>query len=226
MQKKFMVSAMLSLAFAGVVFFSIETSSGSSQGASDQTKPLNQAIKDLQHPDKIVRRQAARQLSTLIETPGIKRAIRPLSDLLLDRGTRSGVFTQELAATDLGLIALKLGSPQGDPALDALIECLMTEGYDTVRAAAATALGLTKNELALEPLEFARVNDNSILVRYAAQEALNRLGRGGLSLPQTLTALPATDVNASIIDETDLIEYWKAHLIYSNPRLDEKGGRP
>jgi HEAT repeat protein len=202
---------------------SIQTSQKYIYGSSEQAKQLNQAIKNLRHPKKIVRRQAAHQISHLIATPGIQRAIRPLGDVLLNKGIRSGIFTQEIVAVNLGRIAAHLGSPEGDHSVEVLIECMVFEEFDSVRASAATALGLSMNELALVPLQYSLENDPSPIVKYAAQEALNRLARNGIQLPEGELAQSSSSSNPNpAFDESIFWEYQKDHIIYSNPPLEEE----
>jgi len=184
---------------------------------------LCQAIQDLQHPNKIVRRQAAAQISSLINTPGIQRAIRPLADVLLNKVIPSGLFTREIVSETLGRIAAQLGSPQGNRAVEALIECLENEPFDSLRSSAAYALGLSMSELALEPLQFSIENDPSPLVKFAAQEAMYRLTRSGIGLPPSASAFSLqSDSETFSVMESQLWEYQKKHIIYANPPLEEE----
>ena len=191
----------------------------------EKSGQLNQAIKDLKDPSKIVRRNAAEQISFLITTPGIQRAIKPLAEVLLNRGIPSGIFTQEICATNLGRIAAHLGSPQGNHAIQALVESLKTEKFDSVRAASANALGITNNQLAVAPLQEALANDPSPLVKFAAQEALHRLARSGIEINQSAQSLSAqSKIPGPAPGDTALREYLKKQIIYSNPPLEDEGG--
>lgn len=214
----FIISALL-LVIVGTGIMSMETGSKSSPGFSEQERQLNQAIQNLQHPKKIARRRAAHQISGLITTPGIQRAIEPLADVLLNRGLRSGIFTQEIVALNLGQIAAHLGSPQGDRAVEALIESLDTEGFDSVRGSVAYALGFTRSELAITALAFSRENDPSPLVKFACDESLRRLARSGIKLTEEIPA-GAISQTQSDIDKSVLLDYLKDHIIYSNPPLE------
>ena len=192
------------------------------QQSANKEKALNEAIKNLNDPSKLARRRAAENIGLLVDTPGIQRAVKPLSDVLLNKSIPSGIFTQEICADDLGRIAAHLGGAEAKHAIDALKESLTMDEFDAVRASSAAALGITFNERAVAPLQEAVVNDPSPLVRYAAKDALNRLSRHGIStntgLLQSLTSTPTSE------DEQLLLEYLKRQVIFSNPPIFPEGG--
>jgi HEAT repeat protein len=199
--------------------------STASAGASDQFQRLNQAIKDLQHPNKIMRRPAAETISSLISTPGIQRAINPLANVLLNQGKPSGMFTQMIAAETLGRIAAQVGAPTGDEAVDALIECLETEGLDTVRSACAQGLGLALNELSVEPLQLSLQSDGSPLVKYEAQAALKQLALAGVGLSSDPKNLTMDSLAQPPAEEYEIYQYLKARTLYAHPSLDAERGQ-
>jgi hypothetical protein len=192
----------------------------------NKEQELNQAIKNLNDPSKLLRRQAAEQIGLLIDTPGIQRAVKPLSDVLLNKAIPSGVFTQEICANDLGMIATHLGGNEAKHAIDALAESLATEEFDVVRAASANALGTTLDERAVVPLQNANANDPSPLVNFAAKRALDRLARNGIDVGQGViqTMIGTSSYAPTDADQALLQEYLKNQIIYSNPPIFQKEG--
>jgi len=202
---------------------------GATEKSCDNGPPpydLNMAIADLYNPGKIVRRQAAENIALLIEDPGIQRAIKPLAEVLLNKGIPSGIFTQEICAENLGRIAAHLGGPEAKRAISALAESLANEWYDSIRAGSARALGLSLSAAAVEPLQNALANDPSPLVQAAAQEALYKLSRNGVNIfSGSLKSSNLDSGSASTaVGQMELYQYLKSQVIYSNPPLDPQGG--
>ena len=187
---------------------------------------LGQAIKGLEDPSKIVRRKSAEQISLLIDAPGIQRAIKPLAEVLLG-DIPSGIFTEQICAENLGQIAAFLNGPEANRALDALVESLESDEFDAVRASSADALGISKSERAVQPLEDALANDGSPLVRYASRQALYRLASAGIAIP-SLSKSNSKTANANSPppgdEEKMLYEYFIRQVLYANPPLDQRGG--
>jgi len=221
----------LSLALAlllglGVALWSSQTLPQLAPVQSQQAKQLDQAIADLQNPKKIIRRYAVEKIARLSDSPDIGKAVQPLSDILLNLGKPSGIFTQMIAAETLGRIAAKLGPPASDEAVEALIECLENEGFDVVRAACAQGLGLAQDELSVEPLLFYLQNDQNPLVKLGAQAGLQRLDQTRVPFSPESKKLAADLLSKPVVSDDELYQYIKAHTIYARPALEERGWRP
>ncbi len=199
---------------------------GSDRSKKDSAEEqLNQAIKNLSSPSKISRRRAVEKISSLTQAPGIENAILPLADVLLDRGAPSGVFTQQIAATDLGKIASYKKGRAAGLAIEALSESLKTEGFDMVRAACADALGLANSELAVAPLQESLAKDPSPLVKYVANKALQRLAQSGIQAPVTGNLSSSQNSPSPVPSDTVVREYLLRHIIYSHAPIGKGEGR-
>ncbi len=126
-------------------------------GGSQAVPPLLRALKDVE-PD--VRACAALALGQL----GDGVAAPALASTLADESA----YVASIASDALSMM--------GEPAIDALAQCLVQDNVH-VRLLAARALSRIRSHRAIEPL-LSLLEDPSYLVRYYVQEALEALGVG------------------------------------------------
>jgi len=221
--------------------------SNPNQGSSAYlARQVIKAINDLRDKDYLVVRSAVLQLGDLGSVMMIMSAIEPLKDVLSDRNGRQDIITRSLVPYALMRIAVAQGysrppgrgclgqlpSP-GEIALEPVITQLHENPSDMIRAACASALGLSGYQPAIDELKQALQSDASPLVQTKACLSLVQMTNGAFSeddcydlagsgIVQPQNAAKPNLAASSASPDQNLRQWWASHIMLPWPGEEVK----